>query len=262
MKVALFLPCYIDQFYPQVGVATLQLLAKLGVEATFPLAQTCCGQPLANSGCEREALPIYRHFVATFREFDHVVAPSGSCVYHVRKHFDKLEQTPDVQRVRANTVDLIDFMVDVLGIETLPGRFPHQVGLHLSCHGQRGLHQANESELTPVRDGRLRRLLASLGGLTFTELERNDECCGFGGTFCVSEAAISGRMGHDRAHDHLRHGTEVLTGGDMSCLMHLQGVVRRQQLPMRVLHAAEILNGALDTQALRHAKAGVAKAVN
>jgi L-lactate dehydrogenase complex protein LldE len=238
MKVALFLPCYIDQFYPQVGIATLQLLAKLGVRAEFPAAQTCCGQPLANSGCERDALPIYRHFVDTFRGFDYVVAPSGSCVYHVRKHFDKLEQTPDVQQVRAATIDLI--------------------GLHLSCHGQRGLHQANESEMTPVRDGRLRRLLAGLEGLTFSELERNDECCGFGGTFCVSEAAISGRMGHDRAHDHLRQGTQVLTGGDMSCLMHLQGIIRRQQLPMQVLHAAEILNSAVDERALQSSRLGAA----
>lgn len=244
MKVALFVPCYVDQFYPQVGIASLQLLAKLGVKAAYPPGQTCCGQPLANSGCERDALPIYRHFVQTFKDFDYVVVPSGSCVYHVRKHFDKLDQTPDVQRVRATTFDLIDFLTDVLGIKELPGSFPHKVGLHLSCHGQRGLHQANESEVTPVRDGHLRRLLTSLDGLELTELDRNDECCGFGGAFCVSEAAISGRMGHDRAHDHLRNGTQVLTGGDMSCLMHLQGIVRRQKLPIRVLHAAEILNGA------------------
>jgi len=247
MKVALFVPCYVDQFYPQVAIATLQLLAKLGVPATYPPAQTCCGQPLANSGCEHEALPIYQHFVATFKDYDYTVVPSGSCVYHVQKHFDKLDQTPDVQHVRATTIDLIDFITQVLGVQELPGTFPHKVGLHLSCHGQRGLHQANESELTPVRDGRLRRLLASLDGIELTELDRNDECCGFGGTFCVSEAAISGRMGHDRAHDHLRNGTEVLTGGDMSCLMHLQGIVRRQQLPMRVLHAAEILNSTLTT---------------
>jgi L-lactate dehydrogenase complex protein LldE len=243
MKVALFVPCYVDQFYPQVGVATLQLLGKLGVTAAYPAAQTCCGQPLANSGCERDALPIYQHFVNTFCDYDYTVVPSGSCVYHVQKHFDKLPQTPAVQHVRATTIDLIDFVTEVLDIKQLPGAYPHKVGLHLSCHGQRGLHQANESELTPVRDGRLRRLLAGLDGIELTELDRNDECCGFGGTFCVSEAAISGRMGHDRAHDHLRNGTEVLTGGDMSCLMHLQGIVRRQQLPMRVLHAAEILNG-------------------
>jgi L-lactate dehydrogenase complex protein LldE len=99
--------------------------------------------------------------------------------------------------------------------------------------------------MTPVRDGQLRRLLSSLQGLELTELERNDECCGFGGTFCVSEAGISARMGQDRVQDHVRNGTKVLTGGDMSCLMHLEGIVRRQQLPIKVLHAVEILNGAL-----------------
>ncbi|TGE24796.1 (Fe-S)-binding protein [Hymenobacter aquaticus] len=247
MRVALFIPCYVDQFYPQVGIASLQLLQKLGVRAHFPAQQTCCGQPLANSGCERDALPIYRHFVDTFQGYDYVVAPSGSCVYHVRKHFDKLEQTAEVQHVRAATYDLIDFITQILGVTELPGRFPHKVGLHLSCHGQRGLHQANESELTPVRDGQLRRLLASLEGIELTELDRNDECCGFGGTFCVSEEAISARMGQDRVQDHLRNGTTILTGGDMSCLMHLQGIVRRRQLPMQVLHAVEILNGEVVT---------------
>jgi len=245
MKVALFVPCYVDQFYPQVGIASLQLLEKLGVKAEFPAAQTCCGQPLANSGCERDALPIYRHYVDTFAEYDYVVAPSGSCVYHVRKHFDKLEQTPDVQQVRTSAYDLIDFIYNVLGVKEIPGSFPHRVGLHLSCHGQRGLHQANESEMTPVRDGQLRQLLGSLDGIELTHLDRNDECCGFGGTFCVSEAAISARMGQDRVADHLRNSTSVLTGGDMSCLMHLEGIVRRGKLPMRVMHAAEILNGTI-----------------
>jgi L-lactate dehydrogenase complex protein LldE len=242
MKVALFVPCYVDQFYPQVGIASLQLLEKLGVKAEFPAQQTCCGQPLANSGCERDALPIYRHFVETFKDYDYVVAPSGSCVYHVRKHFDKLEQTAAVQKVRAATYDLLDFISTVLGVTELPGAYPHKVGLHLSCHGQRGLHQANESEITPVRDGQLRRLLGSLEGIELTELDRNDECCGFGGTFCVSEAAISARMGQDRVQDHLRNGTAVLTGGDMSCLMHLEGIARREKLPIKVQHAVEILN--------------------
>jgi L-lactate dehydrogenase complex protein LldE len=245
MKVALFVPCYIDQFYPQVGIATLQLLEKLGVQAHFPARQTCCGQPLANSGCERDALPIYKHFVETFRDYDYVVAPSGSCVYHVRKHFDKLDQTADVQHVRSAAYDLIDFISTVLKVEALPGAFPHKVGLHLSCHGQRGLHQANESEMTPVRDGQLSRLLRSLDGIEITNLNRNDECCGFGGTFCVSEAGISARMGQDRVADHVRNGTQVLTGSDMSCLMHLEGIVRRAKLPIKVMHAAEILNGVM-----------------
>ncbi|WP_310391835.1 (Fe-S)-binding protein [Hymenobacter sp.] len=245
MKVALFVPCYVDQFYPQVAVASLQLLAKLGVRAAFPAQQTCCGQPMANSGCEQEARPVYRHFVETFQDYDYVVGPAGSCVYHVRKHFDVIDQTPAVQHVRTATVELFDFITQVLGVTELPGAYPHKVGLHLSCHGQRGLHQANESEITPVRDGQLRRLLTGLTGLELTELDRNDECCGFGGTFCVSEAGISARMGHDRMQDHVRNGTQVLTGGDMSCLMHLEGIVRRQKLPLQVRHAAEIFNGAL-----------------
>ncbi|MBC6607609.1 (Fe-S)-binding protein [Hymenobacter sp. BT188] len=245
MKVALFIPCYVDQFYPQVGIATYQLLHKLGIQAEFPQKQTCCGQPMANSGCEQDAVPVYHHFVDTFQGYDYVVAPAGSCVYHVRKHFNIIEQTPAVQHVREATYDLIDFITTILGVTEIPGVFPHKVGLHLSCHGQRGLHQANESEMTPVRDGHLRRLLKSLDGIELTELDRNDECCGFGGTFCVSEAAISARMGQDRVQDHLRNGTRVLTGGDMSCLMHLEGIVRRQKLPMRVMHAAEILNGTI-----------------
>ena len=181
----------------------------------------------------------------TFENYDYVVGPAGSCVYHVRKHFDIIEQTPAVQHVRTNTRELFDFILSVLGVTEIPAAFPYRVGLHLSCHGQRGLHQANESEMTPVRDGQLRRLLSSVQGLELTELTRNDECCGFGGTFCVSEAGISARMGQDRVQDHVRNGTQVLTGGDMSCLMHLEGIVRRQKLPIRVLHAAEILNGIL-----------------
>ncbi|MBC6988198.1 (Fe-S)-binding protein [Hymenobacter sp. BT491] len=243
MKVALFVPCYVDQFYPQVGVASLQLLEKLGVKADFPMQQTCCGQPMANSGCERDAIPVYQHFVKTFRDYDYVVAPAGSCVYHVRKHFDIIDQTAEVQHVRTNTLELVDFITTVLGVTEIPGSFPHKVGLHLSCHGQRGLHQANESEITPVRDGQLRRLLSSLQGIELTELDRNDECCGFGGTFCVAEEAVSARMGQDRVQDHVRNGTQVLTGGDMSCLMHLEGIVRRRQLGIKVMHAAELLNG-------------------
>ncbi|QNE39984.1 (Fe-S)-binding protein [Hymenobacter sp. NBH84] len=245
MKVALFVPCYVDQFYPQVGIATLQLLEKLGVQADFPKQQTCCGQPMANSGCERDAIPVYHNFVDAFDGYEYVVGPAGSCVYHVRKHFDIIDQTPAVQHVRTNTYELFDFILNILDINEIPGSFPHKVGLHLSCHGQRGLHQANESEMTPVRDGQLRRLLSSMQGLELTELDRNDECCGFGGTFCVSEAGISARMGQDRVADHVRNGTRVLTGGDMSCLMHLEGIVRRAKLPIKVMHAAEILNGAV-----------------
>ncbi|GAA4415160.1 (Fe-S)-binding protein [Nibrella viscosa] len=243
MKVALFIPCYVDQFYPKVGIATLQLLEKLGVKAEFPMQQTCCGQPMANSGCEQDSVPVYHNFVQTFAGYDYIVAPSGSCVYHVRKHFDIIEQTPEVRHVRERTYELVQFMTDVLGVTEIATEFPYRVGLHLSCHGQRGMRLATDSELTPVRDGQISRLLKKVKGLELVELERYDECCGFGGSFCVTEAAVSARMGTDRVDDHVRNGAQVLTGGDVSCLMHLEGIVRRRKLPLRVMHVAEILNG-------------------
>ena len=243
MKVALFIPCYVDQFYPNVGINTLQLLEKLGVDVHYPMQQTCCGQPMANSGCEQDSKGVYNHFVDTFADYDYVVTPSGSCTYHVRKHYDIIDQTTAVQKVRKSVYELVDFLETVLKVDEIPIVFPHKVGLHLSCHGQRGLRQANASEITGDKSGQILTLLKKLRGIEITQLERNDECCGFGGSFCVTEEAVSARMGQDRIADHVRHGTTVLTGGDMSCLMHLEGIVKRQQVPIKVMHIAEILNG-------------------
>jgi L-lactate dehydrogenase complex protein LldE len=243
MNVALFIPCYVDQFYPQVGIATMRLLEKVGVQATFPMEQTCCGQPMANAGCERDSIPVYQNYVRTFADYDYIVAPSGSCVYHVRKHFNIIEQTPAVKHVRERTFELVQFLTDVLGVTELEAEFPYRVGIHQSCHGQRGLRLASDSEMSPIRDGKLNQLLRQVKGLELVDLKRYDECCGFGGAFCVSEAAVSGRMGQDRVQDHVQSGAQVITGGDMSCLMHMEGIVRRQKLPVRVLHVAEILTG-------------------
>ena len=242
MKIGLFIPCYIDQFYPQVGVATLQLLEKLGCEVAYPMGQTCCGQPMANSGCEDDAIGVYKNFVDLFADFDYTVMPSGSCTYHVKKHYNIIEQTSAVKKVRQNTIELTDFLINVLNVQSFQGEFRHKVGLHLSCHGQRGLRSANASEITPNRNGNISQLLSTVKGLELTTLDRNDECCGFGGTFCVAEEAVSARMGTDRVNDHTKNGTEILTGGDTSCFMHMEGIIRRQNLPMKVMHIAEILN--------------------
>ena len=244
MKVGLFIPCYIDQFYPRVAVATLELLEKAGCTVDYPLQQTCCGQPMANAGLETESLPVYRHFVKTFQDYDYIVSPSGSCTYHVRHHYDVPEQTEAVQHVRERTLDLVEFLVDVLQIDHLGARFPHRVGLHQSCHGQRGLRLAQSSERVAADFSKLRYLLSLVDGLELVPLDRTDECCGFGGTFAVSESALSAKMGTDRLRDHVRNGAEVITAGDMSCLMHLEGLARRQQQPVRILHLAEILNTA------------------
>lgn len=244
MKIALFIPCYIDQFYPQVGIATLQLLEKLGCTVSYPIQQTCCGQPLANSGFEQEAIPSYLHFVNIFDNYDYIVAPSGSCVYHIRKHYDIIEQTERVQHVRKRTLDLVEFLVDVLKIESLNASFPYKTGLHQSCHGLRGLRLSPDSERVEMEGiSKLETLLKMVNGLELTPLSRPDECCGFGGTFAVNEAAISVKMGKDRIADHIQNGAEVITAGDMSCLMHLEGIIKRQGLSLKIKHLAEILNG-------------------
>ncbi len=242
MKIGLFIPCYIDQFYPQVGIATLELLQKLGMEVCYPEKQTCCGQPLANSGAEQEAIPVYRNFVRNFSSFDYIVSPSGSCVYHVKAHFDILEQTSEVRKVRQNIYELCEFIVDILKINDLKIEYPHKVGVHQSCHGLRGLKLGKASELISESYSKVHKLLEKAKGIEIISLDREDECCGFGGTFSVFEPDISARMGKDRISDHARNGAEIITATDMSCLMHLEGIIRRQKQPLKVVHIAEILN--------------------
>lgn len=242
MKVGLFVPCYIDQFYPQVAIATLQILERLGLAVEYPLNQTCCGQPMANSGMENEAKPTMQLLVQNFSKFDYIVAPSGSCVYHVRKHYDILPQTDEVCHVRTRTYELCEFLTDILKINNLGASFPFRTSLHQSCHGQRGLRLAQSSEIAGAPFSKVRRLLENVQGISLTELRRTDECCGFGGTFAVSEEAVSVKMGLDRIEDHIAAGAEVITGTDTSCLMHLEGLLKRQKHNVRVMHIAEILN--------------------
>lgn len=242
MKVGLFIPCYIDLFYPQVGIATLELLQKLGVDVGYPEKQTCCGQPLANSGAEREAIPVYHNFVRNFSEFDYIVSPSGSCVYHVKEHYNIIEQTVEVRKVRENIFELCEFIVDILKTDDLKIEYPHKVGVHQSCHGLRGLKLGRASELISERYSKVHRLLEKAKGIEMISLDREDECCGFGGTFSIFEPEVSAKMGKERISDHARNGAAIITATDMSCLMHLEGLIRRQKKDIRVVHIAEILN--------------------
>lgn len=245
LKIGLFIPCYVDQFYPQVGIATLELLEKLGCNVGFPLNQTCCGQPMANSGFENLTNGCNTLFLDSFAEFDYVVSPSGSCVLHVKDHL-KVEGKPsESKEMRKKVYELVEFITDVLKIDELPASFPHRVGLHQGCHGQRGLHLAQMTELNAAPFSKPETLLKKVKGLELIELDRKDECCGFGGTFCVSEEAVSSKMGKDRVADHIKHEAEFITGSDMSCLMHLEGILKRQNAKTRVKHIAEILNSAL-----------------
>lgn len=240
MKVGLFIPCYVDQFYPQVGIATLSLLEKLGLDVSYPLNQTCCGQPMANAGYEKLSKGCDALFVGNFSSYDYVVSPSGSCVLHIKEHLHP--STTDAAKIRKSIFELTEFLTDVLEVKSLSASFHHKVGLHQSCHGQRGLKLSQMSELVADDFSKPRQLLSMVKGLELIALQRQDECCGFGGSFCVSEEAVSVKMGKDRIADHVNHGAEFITGADMSCLMHLEGILRRQKNKTKVIHIAEILN--------------------
>ncbi len=242
MKVGLFIPCYVDQFYPNAGIATYKLLVKLGVDVTYPVGQTCCGQPMANSGFAHLTTDCDRLFVDNFAGFDYIVSPSGSCVLHIKDHLHSEEEADKALGIRKKIYELVEFLVDILKVGNLHASFPHKVGLHQSCHGQRGLMLTQMTELVAPYFSKPGQLLAQVKGLELVELSRADECCGFGGTFCVVEEAISSKMGKDRINDHLLHGAEYITGSDMSCLMHMEGILKRADSKVKVLHIAEILN--------------------
>ncbi len=249
-RVGLFIPCYIDQFYPHVGMAAVEALEKLGVALEYPKDQTCCGQPQFNSGCFRDAERLAKKLFQTFRGYDYVVCPSGSCTAMVRENYGLLleleRESDEFRHFVSHTFELCEFIVDVLKIKSLPGTFPHRVGLHQSCHGLRGLGLGVPSELVLAeRSGKVQRLLESLRGIEIVTLSRSDECCGFGGTFSVFEAAVSSFMGQDRLADHERAGAEIIASYDVSCLMHLDGLIRHRGGTLRVMHLAEIISGAL-----------------
>lgn len=245
MRVGLFIPCYVDQFYPQIGMATLHVLESFDhIRVDFPKAQTCCGQPMANTGCRDDTRPLAEKFVEIFSDYDHVVSPSGSCVSMVRNHYeDLLHHNRRFDSLKGKIWELCEFLVDVLNVDALQSPFPHRVGLHSSCHGLRELRLDVCSEKVGYQESKVQKLLSLVPGIELVELKRGDECCGFGGTFAVAEEGVSILMGADRIQDHIEAGAEVMTATDASCLMHMEGIIRRRRLPLRCLHIAEILAG-------------------
>lgn len=245
MKVGLFIPCYIDQFYPQVGIATLQLLEKLSCTVSFPLQQTCCGQPMANSGFAALSKGCDKNFVENFSGFDYIVAPSGSCVLHVKEHLKNDARDKEAAQIRGNIFELTEFLTDVLKVNQINASFPYKVGLHTSCHGQRGLHLSSMTETMAPSFSKPEQLLNKVKGIQLSKPKRSDECCGFGGTFCVFEEAVSVKMGKDRIKEHDENEVEYITAGDVSCLMHLEGILKRSGSNVKTIHIAEILNSEL-----------------
>lgn len=245
MRVALFIPCYVDQLAPRVGLATLELLERVGCRVEYDPDQTCCGQPLLNLGAAEEARRLAERTLARFRGSDWIVCPSASCVATVRRHYPELGVGTSAadEELRSRTLELSEFLIRVLEREDLGARFPHRVALLESCHGLRelGLGRASEyadAERAPPSPPEA--LLRSVAELELVQLER-DECCGFGGAFSVKFPEISARMGRDRLAALARTGARYVTGTDPSCLLHLDGLRRREGFGPEPLHLAEIL---------------------
>ncbi|MBI2408127.1 MAG: (Fe-S)-binding protein [Gemmatimonadetes bacterium] len=244
MRVALAVPCYVDQLRPQAAQATLALLERLGCEVSLDFDAPCCGQPMFNAGVLTAARAAADNWVQASSQFDAIVMPSGSCTHHVRHHLPPFLNNDASAHAASVTFELCEFIAGPLGRRTLSGRFPHRVAMHLGCHAQRGLRLGGSTELHQTLDGPMRTLLAGLDGLTFAELDRPDECCGFGGSFAVGEAEVSTAMGRDKLADVALHHAEVLVSSDPSCLLHLEALALHQGSPLRTLHIAELLEEA------------------
>ncbi len=249
MRVALFIPCFVDQLKPSVGLASLELLESLGIEVEFPRDQTCCGQPFLTAGELPGARALGRRYVEVFDGFDAIVTPSGSCAATMRRHLPHLVAGSKAEQTAGRTRELCEFLVEQGAQRRLQGRFGYRVGLQPGCHALRELRLGTPSESRgPESIDPARTLLSRLDGLEFVELQRRDECCGFGGTFSTDEEAVACRMGLDRIADHRGASAQVLTSTDVSCLLHLDGLARRREIPLRSLHVAEILAEAMHGQ--------------
>jgi L-lactate dehydrogenase complex protein LldE len=235
MRASLLITCLGDALFPDVGVATVRLLRRLGVAVDFPAAQTCCGQPHFNSGYHEDARQVARHLIDVFAASETVVVPSGSCAAMVKLEYPELFHDDPPWRRRAEelagrTHELSDFLVNVLKVEDVGARFEGRVTYHMACH-LRGLGLLTEPE----------RLLRRVRGLEYVPLERADECCGFGGSFSVRFPGISGAMVQDKAGFIEKAGVDAVVATDAGCLMNIEGCLRRRGSTVRALHLAQVL---------------------
>ena len=236
MNVSLFIPCYTDQFFPDTGMNMVTVLERLGINVKYDTRQTCCGQPAFNTGYHDEARVLAKRFIEIFADAEYIVAPSGSCTSMAKVFYGNELHLPDpwlstLNAIRGRMHEFTSFLVDVLGIDDVGARFEHSVTLHDSCHALRELGVREQP----------RRLLKHVRGLDFVEMNNPDICCGFGGTFSIKNEPLSAAMGNDKVDDIQRSGAEVVTAVDSSCLMHVDGILRRRGMRTRALHIADIL---------------------
>lgn len=238
MRVELFITCFNDTLFPDTGRAVVEVLERQGVEVGFQFEQTCCGQMHYNTGYQKEAMPLIRRVVDVFSDAEAVVCPSASCAGMVRDIYPLAARAAGDEGLARAVADLAprvhefsQFVADVLGVDDVGAYFPHRVTYHPTCHSLRMLH---------VGDAPL-RLLRNVAGIELVDLERAEECCGFGGTFAIKNADTSAAILSDKARNVLNTRAEVCAAVDNSCLMHIGGALRRGRTGVRAMHVAEIL---------------------
>ena len=235
MNVQIFVPCFIDQLYPQVAFNMVKVLEKAGCKVRYNDNQTCCGQPAFNAGFWGEAKEVCSKFLKDFESADYIVAPSASCIGFVRNYYEKLfentSQSSRAKKIGNRAFELSDFLVNVLQVDDLGASFHGKATYHDSCAALRECKLKQEP----------RQLLSKVHGLELGEMNDVDTCCGFGGTFAVKFEPISRAMGDQKITNAAATGAEYLISTDMSCLMHIDGCNKHKNAGLQVLHLADVL---------------------
>ncbi len=236
MKVALFIPCLVDQFFPRVGLNLVKILRKLGLQVEYPMEQTCCGQPAFNTGYHEEAIELAQRFIQVFSGgADYIVSPSGSCTSMVKIFYPEILTEPSLQgplkEVTSRIYEFSDFLVNVLRVNDVGARFPHKVTYHDACHLLRELKVKEPPRV----------LIRHVRDVELVELENSETCCGFGGTFSVKFPEISTAMAEDKVTSIVQSGAKYIVANDSSCLMQIAGTLSRKGIPVKPLHLVELL---------------------
>ncbi len=236
MKVSLFIPCFIDQMYPDTAFNVLKILEKLQIDVSYNPEQTCCGQPAFNSGYWKEAKALAKKFIQDFDQDSIIVSPSASCTGYIRNNYPKLfaDNDPELEKVgrlKKMMYELSDFLVNHLKVDDFGAVFPHKVTFHDSCAGLREYGIKSEP----------RQLLAKVKGLELIEMQDTETCCGFGGTFVTKFKAVSSAMTEQKVENALATGAEYIVSTESSCLLNIESYIRKQNLPIKPIHIADIL---------------------
>src|SRR5436190_6356869 len=235
MNVQLFIPCFVDQLYPETGFNMIKVLKKAGCSVSYNSSQTCCGQPAFNAGFWDEAKSVCSKFIKDFEGSDYIVAPSASCIGFIRNYYDKLFDNSslhhDVADIRERVYEFSEFMIKILKVENVGAALKGKATYHDSCAGLRECKIKTEP----------RKLLSNVKGLEITEMNDVETCCGFGGTFAVKFEAISVAMGEQKVDNALATGAEYIISTDHSCLMHSSGYIKNKGYSLKTMHLADVL---------------------